>query len=223
MKSDAAIQKDVMDQLMWDPFLRATEIGVAVKDGVVTLSGILGNCAQKLAAEKAAKKVSGVRAVAQDIQVGESPEYCLSDTEIARAVLSALAWHSAVPQETVQVKVEDGVVTLEGEVEWDYQRSSAKTAVSNLIGVRDVVNRICLRSAATPEDVRQKIAAALQRSAHIEASGIEVEVVGDTAVLRGLVRSLPEKEDAEEAAWSAPGITRVENHLEVEAAREYAL
>jgi osmotically-inducible protein OsmY len=223
MKSDAAIQQDVMDQLLWDPYLKAAEIGVAVKEGVVTLSGILGNCAQKLAAEKAAKKVAGVRAVALDIQVGDSPEYSLTDTELARAVLNALAWHSAVPQAQLQVKVEEGVVTLEGEVEWDYQRSSAKTAVANLIGVRDVVNHICLRSAATPADVKQKIAAALERSAHIEAARIEVEITDNKAVLRGQVRSLPEKEDAEEAAWSAPGITKVENHLELEESREYAL
>ena len=132
MKSDFQIQKDVMDELKWDPFISISEIGVSVKNGIVTLSGHVDTYSKKLAAEKAAKKVAGVKAVAEDLTVGISPSYRKTDAEIAEAVISALKWHSAVQDEKIKITVEDGTVKLEGEVDWEYQRNNVKTAVENL-------------------------------------------------------------------------------------------
>ena len=132
MKSDNQIQKDVMDELKWEPYLNASDIGVSVKNGIVTLSGQVDTYSKKIAAEKAPKRVAGVKAVAEDIQVGVSPVYSKTDTEIAQAVLNALKWHSAVQEEKIKIKVENGNVKLEGEVEWEYQRNNVKTAIENL-------------------------------------------------------------------------------------------
>ena len=135
MKNDAQIQKDLMAQLNWEPILNAEQIGVSVKDGIVTLTGIVDSYTQKITAERAAKKVSGVKAVAEDIQVGPSSVYNRTDSEIAEAILSALKWHAAVMEGQIKIKVEKGVVTLDGKVEWDYQRSAAKSAIENLTGI----------------------------------------------------------------------------------------
>lgn len=222
MKTDLQIQKDVMDEIRWDPYLNSAEIGVAVKNGVVRLSGMVDSYSKKLFAEVAAKRVAGVKALAEDIQVGNSPSYRKTDAEIAEAVLNALKWHTAVQEDQIQIKVEDGNVRLEGEVEWAYQRDSANTAIQNLNGVRTVINMISIKSQATPFDIKQKINAAFQRSANLDAEKITIEVSDNQVILRGKVRSLAEKEDAESAAWAAPGITRVDNRLEIEET-EYAL
>lgn len=222
MKTDYEIQQDVMNQLKWDPFLKSSEIGVAVKDGIVTLSGHVDIYSKKIEAERAAKKVSGVRAVAEDIVVGMTPEFRKTDAEIAAAVLDALKWNSSVDEKQIRVKVEDGVVTLEGEVEWEYQRMSAKNAVIHLTGVKSVINTILLKTKATPKDIQQKITAAFHRAATVDAEKVVVEVNGNKAILRGSVRSFAEKDDAEEAAWSAPGISLVENNLTVAPQEEYA-
>jgi osmotically-inducible protein OsmY len=216
MKNDNQIQKDVMEQLKWEPFLTASEIGVAVKNGVVTLSGKVDGYSKKLAAEKAAQKVTGVKAVAEDIQIGVSPAYSKTDTEIAEAVLNALTWHTAVREEKIKIKVENGVVTLNGEVEWNFQRTNAKTAVENLTGVRAVYNLISLKPKIIASDIQQKIKSAFQRSASIDAREVTVEVVGSRVILRGTVRSGAEKEDAENTAWFAPGVTSVESKLQIE-------
>jgi len=216
MKTDNQIQKDVMEELSWEPFLNESEIGVAVKDGIVTLSGIVDSYSKKISAEKAAKKVVGVKAVAEDIQVGISPSYRKSDTEIAEAVLNALRWHTAVQEDKIKIKVEDGIVKLEGEVEWEYQRNNAKMAIDNLTGVRSVINLITVAPKITPTDISKKISIALHRSATFDAEKIKIDVVGNQVTLRGKVRSFAEKEDAENAAWAAPGISRVDNRLEIE-------
>lgn len=216
MKSDLQIQKDVMEEIKWEPFLKASEIGVAVKNGIVTLSGIVDSYSKKLAAEKAAKRVSGVKAVAEDIQVGVSPSFRKTDAEIAEAVLNALKWHSAVQEEKIKIKVEDGHVRLDGEVEWEYQRTSAQTAIENLAGVQSVLNLITVQPKLKPTDIEQKISAALHRSATVDAGKIKAEVIGSRVTLRGKVRSFAEKDDAEHAAWSAPGVNSVESHLEIE-------
>lgn len=222
MKKDIEIQEDVISQLKWEPFLKASDIGVVVKNGIVTLSGTVANYSQKLAAERAAKKVTGVRGIAEDIQIGVSPVFRKNDTEIAESVLNALKWHSAVPEEKVKVKVEDGIVTLEGEVEWEYQRSSAKDAVDHLLGVRNVVNNISVKPKVSVADIKNKISAAFHRTATIDADRISVEVIGNKVILEGKVRSYAEKEDAMDAAWAAPGITTVENNLELVSEEEFS-
>ena len=221
MKSDLQIQRDVMDELKWEPYLNASQIGVAVNNGIVTLSGQVDSYSKKLSAEKAAKRVSGVKAIAEDIQIGVSPAFRKTDTEIAEAILSALKWHSALQEEKIKIKVEDGIVKLEGEVEWEYQRNNAKVAIENLTGVRSVINLITVKAKVSPTDIQQKISAAFHRSATIDAEKIQSEVVGNKVTLRGKVRSFAEKEDAENAAWAAPGITSVENKLQIEVP-EYA-
>lgn len=216
MKTDNQIQKDVMDELKWEPILNSSEIGVAVKNGIITLSGIVDTYSKKLAAEKAAKRVTGVKAVAEDIQVGVTPAYRRTDTEIAEAVFNALKWHTSVQQDKIKIKVEDGIVKLEGEVEWEYQRVAAKTAIQNLAGVRSVVNLITIQSKIEPSEIEKKITAAFHRSATVDAHKITAEVTGSKVILRGKVRSFTEKDDAEYAAWSAPGVLSVESKLEVE-------
>ncbi|KAA9040610.1 BON domain-containing protein [Ginsengibacter hankyongi] len=216
MKTDSQIQQDVMDQLKWEPYLNAAQIGVAVKNGIVTLSGQVDTYSKKLIAENAAKKISGVKAIAEDIQIGVSPAYNKTDAEIAEAVLNALKWHTAVQEEKIKVKVEDGYVRLEGEVEWNFQRKNAAAAIENLAGVRSVINLITVKPKITASDIQDKINEALKRSATIDAGKITAEVIGSKAILRGKVRSFAEKEDAENAAWFAPGITAVESKIEIE-------
>jgi VCBS repeat-containing protein len=215
MKTDIQIQKDVMDELKWQPFLNSSEIGVAVKNGIVTLSGIVDSFSKKLSAEKAAKKVSGVKAIAEDIQIGVSPVYRKTDTEIAEAVFNALKWHSAVPEEKVKIKVEDGIVTLEGELEWEYQRMNARTAIQNLSGVRSVTNLITIKPNLNPFELEQKITEAFRRNATIDASKVNVSTSGSKVILTGKVRSFAESEDAEDVAWAAPGVYHVENKLSI--------
>jgi osmotically-inducible protein OsmY len=216
MKSDSQIQKDVIEQLKWEPFLNASEIGVSVKNGIVTLSGQVDSYSKKLSAENAAKKIAGVKAIAEDIQIGVSPAYNKTDTEIAEAVLNALKWHSAVQEEKIKIKVENGNVRLDGEVEWDYQRTSAKSAIENLTGVRSVINLITVKPKVTASDIQQKISSAFHRSATIDSGKITAEITGSRVILRGTVRSFAEKDDAEIAAWNAPGVTSVESKLEIE-------
>src|SRR5688572_6431431 len=172
MKSDSKLQYDVMEELRWTPFLNSSTIGVSVKNGVVTLSGQVDSYYKKSLAEKAARRIAGVKAVAEDIQVGISPADRKSDSEIAEAVLNALKWHSAVQNERIKIKVEDGNVRLEGEVEWEYERSNAKNAIEDLTGVRSVTNLITVRPKITPSDIQQKINDAFRRSATIDAGKI---------------------------------------------------
>jgi osmotically-inducible protein OsmY len=216
MKTDIEIQKDVIDQLKWEPFLNAAEIGVAVKSGIVTLSGQVDTYSKKVLAEKAVKKVSGVKAIAEDIQVGLTPAYKKSDAEIAEAVVNALKWHTMIPEDKIKISVEDGTVKLEGEVEWEYQRNQAKTAVENLMGVRFVTNLVSVKPKITPYELQQKITSSFQRSANIDAARVTAEVIGSKVILRGKVRSFAEKDDAENAVWSAPGVITVENKLTIE-------
>ena len=216
MKTDIEIQKDVLEQLKWEPYLNASEIGVAVKNGIVTLSGIVDSYSKKVLAEKVAKKIAGVKAIALDIQVGLSPIYRKTDAEIAEAIVNALKWHTMIPHQNITVSVEHGSVKLEGEVDWDYQRRQALKAIEDLVGVRSVTNLIKVKERISADDIQKSISSAFQRSATIDADKIKVEVLGSKITLLGSVRSLPEKEDAENAAWFARGVTSVDNKLKIE-------
>ncbi len=216
MKTDIEIQTDVMDELNWEPFINSSQIGVAVKNGVVTLSGQVDTYSEKILAEKAARKVAGVKAIAEDIQVGISPNYRKTDAEIAEAVVNALRWHTMVPDERIKVTVDNGIVALEGQVDWDYQRARAKKAIENLTGVKSVTNWITVKPRVTEDDIEQKINDAFKRSATIDSANITAEVSGNKVTLVGKVRSYAEKEDAENAAWFAPGVGKVDSKLELE-------
>lgn len=196
--------------------MHVSDVGVSVKDGVVTLTGNVDTYAKKIDAEQCAERVAGVKAVALDISVGVSPSFKRTDTEIAEAAVATLKMHTSIPEDTVRVTVEDGAVTLEGEVEWEYQRAAAKNAIQNFAGVKTVWNFIKLKPNVTATDIKDKIKAAFERSAKIDAGRISVTTAGSHVTLNGTVASLTEKEDAAFAAWSAPGVTMVTNNLYVQ-------
>jgi osmotically-inducible protein OsmY len=209
--TDQEIQTDVMAELRWDPSVPATEIGVVVKDGVVTLTGTVDTYMKKWRAEEVAHRVNGVIAVANEIQVRSIGER--TDSDIAAAAVHALTWNSTIPQGKVHVTVDKGWITLKGDVEWQYQRQEAERAVRRLLGVKGVSNLITVKPAASPSDLKRKIQDALVRNAQIDADGITVEVEGSKTILKGKVRSWAEREEAERVAWLAPGITSVDNRI----------
>lgn len=215
MKTDAQLKKDVNAELEWEPSVNASEVGVAVKDGVVTLSGHIDTYVEKHAIETAVQRVAGVKAIAMEIDVKLDPGHKRSDSEIALAAESALKWHALVPDERIKVSVEKGWITLKGELDWDYQRQSAEKAVRPLIGVLGVTNAITLKASTTPSNVASRIRDAFTRHAQREAKRIEVIVNGSVVTLQGTVDSWPERAAAYGAAWSAPGITSVINEIEV--------
>ena len=222
MKTDAKIREDVLDQLSWESDVDDRQIGVAVENGVVTLSGVVNSYTSKMAAERAAKKVYGVKAVAEDIEVKYGDAFKKTDKEIAKAAVDALEWNISVPDDKIMVKVEDGWVYLSGEVQWDYQRNAAKKAVENLLGVRYVSNNITLKQKVEAKDIKGKIQRAFERAAELDAKKISVEVDGHTVTLRGTVRSLAEKEEARKTAYASPGVYNVINKIKVEYATAYA-
>lgn len=216
MKTDTQIQKDVIDELRWDPSIRENEIGVSSKDGVVTLSGVVDSYADKHAAEHAAQRVSGVKAIAEDLTVKLVPTSKRTDTEIAHAAVTALKWDIQVPDEKIKVKVDDGYITLSGDVEWKFQRDAAERAVRYLTGARAVVNLINVRPKHVSKfEVGSKIKDALRRGAERDADRITVEAADGKVTLKGTVRSFAERNDAERAAWSAPGVTSVDDRIAI--------
>jgi len=215
MKTDLEIQKNVMEELKWQPSVKATEIGVAVTNGIVTLSGLVDNYAEKRAAEKAALGVAGVKGVAEDIEVNLGFNHKRTDREVAQAVVNALKWDVVVPEEKIKVKVDDGWVTTEGTVDWEYQQRAVRNAISNITGVKGVSNLVKITPHVNPVEVKKGIAAALERSATVDAGKIRIEHSGNNVTLFGTVRSYAEKQDAERAAWNAPGVASVKNELEV--------
>jgi len=216
-KTDTDLQKDVLAELTWDPAIQPTDVGATVRNGVVTLTGHVSSYAEKDAAERAAARVDGVRAIAVELSVRPSGPHQRDDGEIAQAAEQALQWHAAVPNERVKVLVEKGWVTLTGDVDWDFQRKSAEHAIRPLIGVLGVINSIRLAPLrAAPTDLQNRIQSALLRQALREAKSIEVDVGnGGVVTLQGKVHSLAEREAAVGAAWSAPGVTTVVNKLSV--------
>jgi osmotically-inducible protein OsmY len=215
MKTDMQLKDDILAELKWAPDVNETDVGVIVKDGVVTLTGHLSSYAEKFAAERAVERVSGVRALAEEISVKLPSSSQRTDAEIAAAAQQALAWNTMVPKESVHVKVEQGRVTLSGQVEWEYQRSAAFAAVHNLFGVVGVANGVTVKPRVTMSSVEKSIHDALARQADREAKGIEVSVSGTQVTLRGKVRSWAERQAAQGAAWSAPGVGSVINALTV--------
>ncbi|GAB3220563.1 BON domain-containing protein [Spirosoma arcticum] len=217
MKTDANVQGDVEEELLWEPSLNSANIGVAVKDGIVSLSGQVDNFLKKYNAEKVARRVTGVKAVVQDIVV-ELPGWNKhTDQDIAEAALNALKWNSFTANAGIQVKVEEKHITLEGQVDWNYRKKAAEDAVRYLAGVKGVSNLITVKPSVSfgAEDVKDKIRKALERNADIEANSILVEAIGNKAILNGSVHSWSEYDAAESAAWSAPGVSHVENNLNV--------
>jgi len=215
MRLDSDIKRDVEDELRWDPDIDATDIGVAVHNGVVTLTGFVRSYAQKTEAERDAKRVAGVVGVANDIEVRLPVLDQRPDPEIARDAASALKAELPFSSENIKVVVRDGWLTLEGAVEWNYARERAESSVKRVRGVKGVTNAITLKPKVQPHEVRRKIEDALRRSAELDASRITVEANGDEVILRGTVKSWAERQEAERAAWAAPGVTRVENRITI--------
>jgi osmotically-inducible protein OsmY len=211
IRTDHELQKDVLAELRWEQGVDASEIGVAVKDGVVTLTGKVDTYLKKWRAEEAAHRVNGVIAVANDIEVRTIGER--TDTDIAAAAVHALKWDASLPADKIQVTVDKGWVTLKGELEWQYQKQEAERVIRRLWGVKGVSNLITLKPLASPSDLKKKIEDALVRSAQVDAKGITVEVQGSKAILKGKVRSWAERQEAERTAWLAPGIIAVDNQI----------
>lgn len=215
MKTDSQLQQDVMAELQWEPRVDHANIGVAAKDGVITLSGFVANYASKLAAEKAARRVKGVRGLAEEIDVRFPSDAKTADPEIAARIADMFDWSVSIPKNKIEIKVEDGWVMLTGAVNYHYNREAARDLASRISGVKGVTNLIEVKRAPSPFDVRQQIMDALKRSADLDASTITVSAEGDTVKLSGKVHSGYERRIAERAAWAAPGVNRIVDNIMV--------
>jgi osmotically-inducible protein OsmY len=217
MRLDSDIKRDVEDELRWDPDIDATDVGVSVNSGVVTLTGYVRSYAQKTQAERDAKRVAGVVGVANDLEVRLPVLDARPDPDIVRDAVAALKAELPYSSENIRVIAKGGWLTLEGTVEWNYARERAENAVKRIRGVKGVTNSIELKPKETPYEIRRKIEDAFRRSAELDASRITVEADGSEVILRGTVKSWAERQEAERAAWAAPGVTRVDNRIAISA------
>lgn len=215
MRTDGQLQKDVIDELNWEPAVQASRIGVEVDNGIVTLAGTVGGYMEKYAAERAAQRVAGVRGVAVELAVELSGNHHRTDADIADAATRAIEWNASIPQGSVKVAVEAGRVTLTGDVPWAYARKVARDCVSGLLGVKDVINLVAVKPSVTVHGIKGQIEAALQRQAHRHTRHIDVAVDHGTVTLSGEVDSLSERDAIEQAAWSAPGVQNVVDRITV--------
>lgn len=215
IRTDAQIQSDVLAELKWEPRVQPNEIGVSVKEGVVSLTGWVDSYTKKWAAEEAAHRVRGVKAVANDLEVRLPFASERTDADIAKAAVRALEWDAFLSTDKIDVTVSRGWVTLKGDVEWQYQKQDAERVVRRLTGVKGVSNLITVTPKITPSELKQKIQKALVRTAETDAERITVEVDGSKVILKGTVRSWPEKQEAERAAWAAPGVFSVDNRITI--------
>jgi osmotically-inducible protein OsmY len=214
--SDTSLRQDIIDELDFEPSVNAAHIGVAVDDGVVTLTGHVGSYVEKLAAEQAARRVKGVRAIAQEIDVRYPNDKKTADDEIATRALAILRWNTVVPPDSLQIRVQDGWVTLTGEVEWQFQRVAAESQIRRLSGVAGLTNSITVKPHAQTADIKKKIEEALKRSAEVEARNIQVSTIGDGRIaLEGTVHDWQQREAVTNAAWSAQGVLLVEDRLTI--------
>ena len=213
--TDRELQQNVQNALNWEPSIESTEIGVSVDNGIVTLRGDVHSYSEKSAAERVALRVYGTKAVANDINIRLTSPYERTDTEIAQAAVSALKWNTMVPADKVNLTVSNGWITLTGTVDWQYQRNAVERAVRDLTGVKGVTNNVTLKPHVQAGDVQAKIEAAFKRSAEIDARRVNVTASDGTIILTGNVRSWAERQEAERAAWAAPGVTRVEDRIAV--------
>ena len=215
IRTDAQIQTDVLAELKWEPRVSPNEIGVVVKDGVVTLTGWVDAYTKRWAAEDAAHRVRGVKAVANDIEVRLPTGDQRTDPDIAEAAIRALHWDAFVPADRIQVTVSKGWVTLKGEVDWQFQKQDAERAIRRLTGVKGVTNFITVKARPTPAELKKRIEDALIRTAQSDAHRITVDVQGEKVILKGTVHSWAEKQEAERQAWAAPGVLAVENQITI--------
>ena len=213
MKPDAVLKGDVLDELEWEPSINAARIGVAVKEGVATLSGEVASYHEKVEAERAALRVEGVKGIASEIEIHLPGTSHRSDADIARAAIDTLQWNSSIPPNHIKVVVKKGWVTLEGDVDWGYQRTTAEDAVRRLTGVTGVSNQVAVKARPTSAGIKTRIEQAFKRSAEVDASRIAADIMDGTVTLRGTVRTWAEKQEAERVAWGSPGVVRVQNLL----------
>jgi len=217
MKSDLQLQRDVMDELAFEPSVDAADIGVSVTDGVVTLNGFTKSYAEKLAAENAARRVAGVKAIAEEIKVRFASDPKTADSEIAKRIIDLFSWDVTVPDDKIKVKVEHGWVTLTGTVDWYFQRDAARHAAAKINGVVGVSNLLEIRRQPATSDVRDRIVSAIKRSADVDAASITVTAADGTVRLGGRVKGWHERDAAERAAWAAPGVVKVEDNIVIAA------